>query len=155
MSLSASSSRRFERPARRRWWRWRRLVILAAVLPLLALAACHQEFGTDGHGGPAGGSGARATDIRTGFQPTYDRVVFDFSGPVPAYFVQYVAANQLRGPNDQVVPVTGTYFLQVRFDGTANADAPFVRTPGFTEVKQVKRVENFEGVLIYGVGVAQ
>src|SRR4051794_19572430 len=155
-ALSASSSRRSDRALRRRWWRPRRLVILAAVLPLFALAACHQEFGSDPHGGPAAGSGARATNIRTAVQPGYDRGVFDFSGPVPAYVVQYVAANQLKGSNDQVVPVTGTNFLQVRFDGTnANADAPFVRTPGFAEVKQVKRVDNFEGVLIYGVGVAQ
>src|SRR4051812_20253824 len=91
MSLSASSSHGPERINRPRWWRPRQLVLLAAVLPLLALTACHQEFGLGAHGGPAIGSGqARATDVRTAIHPDFDRVVFDFAGPVPAYFVEYV-----------------------------------------------------------------
>ena len=137
--------------------RLRHGLVLVAVLPLVALAACHQEFGTAPHGGPAVGNGqAVATDIRSAIHPGFDRVVFDFAGPVPAYFVEYVAANQLRNTAGDVVPVSGSHFLQVRFTGTdAMSDAPFVRTPNFDGVRQVKRVDNFEGVLVYGVGVRE
>lgn len=140
------------RPFRKRL---RRAAVLVALVPLIALAACHQEFGTAGHGGPAVGSGQpTATDIRTGIHRGFDRVVFDFAGPVPTYFVEYVAANQLRSTEGSVIPVSGSYFLQVRFSGmNAMADAPLVRTPNFDVVRQVKRVDNFEGLLIYGVGL--
>lgn len=142
---------------RRRWRRPRSLALLAAVLSVLALTACHQEFGTVPHGGPAVGTGQPAlTNVRPAIHPGFDRVVFDFRGSVPAYLVQYVAADQLRNTRGNVVPVNGTYFLQVRFDGTNTpANAQPVRTPKFSEVRQVRSVENFESVLVYGVGVTQ
>ncbi len=157
MSLLASSTSGQLGPGGRRRWNPRHLVLLAAVLPLLVLAACHQEFGTAGHGGPAVGSGQPSlTNVRTAIHPGFDRIVFDFSGSVPAYFVEYVAANQLRNTKGDVVPVSGSYFLRVRFDGTNSpSNALLVRTPNYPEVKQVKGVDNFEGVLIYGVGVSQ
>jgi hypothetical protein len=135
----------------------RRLALLLALIPLLALAACHQGFGTAGHGGGKTAVGTpTASDVRTGGNPGFDRVVFQFAGPVPEFFAEYVPANQLVGTNGQVVPVTGTYFLRIRFKGTnAFASAPAGHsTPTFAELRQVKKVDNFEGRLIYGVGVA-
>jgi hypothetical protein len=154
---AASSSRLSTRSGQCRGWRTRRLAVIAAILPLFALAACHQAFGVGAHGGPAVGSGqARATAIRTAVHPGFGRVVFEFAGPVPEYFAEYVAANQLRNTAGNAVPVTGTYFLRVRFTGiNSAAGAPGGQTLRFTDVKQVKRVDNFEGVLIYGIGVAQ
>src|ERR1700712_6087016 len=128
--------------------RLRRLALLLALVPLLALAACHQGFGTAGHGGGKTAVGTpTASHIRTGANPGFDRVVFQFAGPVPEFFAEYVPASQLIGTNDQVVPVTGTYFLRVLFKGTnAMADAPAgQRTPTFAELRQVKKVDNFEG----------
>ncbi|HSP38243.1 MAG TPA: hypothetical protein VLR26_10870 [Frankiaceae bacterium] len=134
-------------------------MLLLALVPLLALTACHQQFGSVPHGGPAVGSGHPiAVDIRTAAHPGFDRVVFDFNGGVPAYFAEYVSANQLVGPSGTPVSVAGTYFLRVRFTGLTTAPAPLLRTPNLTEVKQVKQVkqvEDSEGVLIYGVGVSR
>jgi hypothetical protein len=137
--------------------RLRRLVLLVALVPLLALAACHQGFGTAGHGGGKTAVGTpTATDVRTGVNPGFNRVVFQFAGPVPEFFAEYVPANQLVATRGSVVPVNGSYFLRVRFKGTnASASAPAgLSTPTFAELRQVKRVDNFEGQLVYGVGVA-
>jgi hypothetical protein len=126
-------------------------------VPLLALAACHQEFGTAGHGGPAIGTGhPSATALRTGEHAGFDRVVVQFSGTtVPAYFAEYVPANQLIAPSGMQVPVRGTHFLRLRFDGLTTGPAPLGTTPEGTQVRQVKQVDNSGGVLVYGVGVRQ
>jgi hypothetical protein len=142
-------------PSLRRAARVRRLVLLVALLPLLALTACHQAFGTAPHGGPASGPGqATLTNVRAGTHPTFDRVVFDFAGPVPNYQVEYVPRSALVAPSGQVVPIRGNFFLRVRFEpAVVRSSTPSTVTPLFREVRQIKRVEAFEGVVVYGVGV--
>lgn len=135
--------------------RLRRSALLFALIPLLALVACHQEFGTAGHGGPASGPGrATLVEIRTAEHPGFDRVVFQFTGPVPAYFAEYVPASALSGPSGQPVVPQGSYYLRVRFtDADVASNAPVRSTPLLSEVRDIRRVEAFEGVVVYAVGV--
>lgn len=94
----------------RRRWSARRGIVLLALVPLLALAACHQGFGTGVHGAPATGPGqGTLTNIRTAAQPGFDRIVFDFRGPA-VYGVGVSARHGFRiftltAPNRVVVDV--------------------------------------------------
>jgi hypothetical protein len=139
----------------RRRWSVRRSVVLLALLPLLALAGCHQGFGTAPHGAPATGAGqGTLTDIRTAAQPGFDRIVFDFTGPAPASSAKYVPASALIGNNDQRVIVNGHSFLQVRFsDALTSNSTPVRRTPSLAEVRDMRQLESFEAVVTYGVGL--
>lgn len=137
--------------------RLRRLLVLLVVAPLLALVACHQEFGTAGHGGPAGAAGQTTlTNIRAGEHPGFDRLVFDFYGPVPAYFVEYVPKSELAGASGIPISIAGNYFLRVRFtDTVVSRGVPFAGTPPFDQIRQYKYVESFEAVTVYGIGVRE
>jgi hypothetical protein len=133
----------------------RRALVLFALVPLLALAACHQAFGTVGHGASATGAGqGTLTNVRTAAQPGFDRVVFDFSGPAAASFAEYVPASGLVAPSGHRVVPNGRFYLRVRFtDARTNASTPQRRTPNLGEVRDIRQVESFEGVVIYAIGV--
>ena len=140
---------------RPRRWSARRGLVLLALLPLLALASCHQAFGTNPHGAVATGPGqGTLTNVRTAAQPGYDRVVFDFAGPAAASFAEYVPASALVAPSGRLVVPNGRYYLRVRFtDALTRASTPLRRTPSLAEVRDIRQVESFEAVVIYAIGV--
>ena len=91
--------------------------------------------------------------------PPYDRVVFEFSGPVPLLEVQYVT--RLIGDGSGLpVPITGNAILQLTLrpaqahNEQGQPTAPTRMTFGLPNVKEVASAGDFEGVVTYGIGVA-
>jgi hypothetical protein len=112
---------------------------------------------------------AQLTAIRIAHNPGFDRVVFEF-GPstapgvygMPPYRV--AVATSLSGPSGQPVPIEGSALFGVRFQNASTVDPNGTRTyTGATSVKptttplvkEVRLVEDFERVLVWGIGLAR
>lgn len=104
--------------------------------------------------------------VRVAHQPGFDRLVFEFGqstapGPfgMPAYAVE--TASSLAGPSGQPVTITGSALFGARFQNASTQNPN--GTPSYTGstdlkpttplVKEVKVVEDFERVLLWGVGL--
>ena len=122
--------------------------------------ACPRTTG----GGPS--NQAQLVAVRVAHQPGFDRLVFEFGqstapGPfgMPAYAVE--TATSLSGPSGQPVPVAGNALFGVRFQNASTQNPN--GTPSYTGsndlkpttplIKEVKIVEDFERVLLWGVGL--
>ena len=109
---------------------------------------------------------AQLVAVRVAHQPGFDRLVFEFGpstapGPfgMPAYAVE--AASSLSGPSGQPVAITGNALFGARFQNASTQNPN--GTPSYTGstdlkpttplVKEVKIVEDFERVLLWGVGL--
>jgi hypothetical protein len=111
---------------------------------------------------------AQLTAIRIAHNPGFDRVVFEF-GPstapgvygMPEYRV--AVATTLSGPSGQAVPIEGNALFGVRFrnastvnpaDGSRSYTGANSLKPTTTPlVKEVRLVEDFERVLVWGIGL--
>jgi len=108
-------------------------------------------------GSPLGAS--RLTAIRAAHNPGFDRLVFEFSGPsVPEYRIEL--ASSFTAPSGQAVRVDGNAFFSVRLGGQAHNDNGQKSYPqpdpfrvGLIVIREVKLVEDFEGVVRFGVGM--
>jgi hypothetical protein len=125
-------------------------------------AACPERTGG------AANTQAQLTAIRIAHNPGFDRVVFEF-GPstapgvygMPAYRV--APATTLSGPSGQPVPIEGSALFGVRFqnastvnpaDGSRSYTGANSLKPTTTPlVKEVRLVEDFERVLVWGIGL--
>ncbi len=92
--------------------------------------------------------------------PRYDRVVFEFRGPVPLIHVEYV--DQLLGDGSGLpVPIAGNAILQLTMrpaqahDDQGEPTAPTRVTFGLPNVKEVAGAGDFEAVVTYGIGLAR
>jgi hypothetical protein len=99
-------------------------------------------------------------------QPGFDRLVFEFGpstapGPfgMPAYTIE--TASSLSGPSGQPVPMTGSAIFGVRFQnastqnpsgGPSYSGSTDIK-PTTPLIKHIKLVEDFERVLVWGVGL--
>jgi hypothetical protein len=102
---------------------------------------------------------SQLTAIRAAHNPGFDRLVFEWSGAaVPQYEIK--VASTFTAPSGQAVRVDGNAFFSVRINGQAHTDAgarsypqsdPF--RPALPLIREVKLVEDFEGVVIFGVGL--
>ena len=115
-------------------------------------------------------SQAQLTAIRIAHNPGFDRLVFEF-GPSTAPGVygmppfRVAVATSLSGPSGQPVPVDGSALFGVRFqnastvspsDGSRSYTGATSLKPTTTPlIKEVKLVEDFERVLVWGVGLAR
>ena len=99
-------------------------------------------------------------DVRAGRHAGFDRVVFEFRGAVPATrHVRYV--DQLvQDGSGEPVSVAGGADLEVVFEGANAHDergrptvSPRRFSPGFTALREVAQVGDFEAVVTYGLGV--
>lgn len=102
-------------------------------------------------------------DVRAAENEGYDRVVFEFTGDVPSYVVEY-ADPPFVAISGMEVPVEGAAFIQVRLEGTSafNLDegepvyeGPQRIDPGTDVVTEVVNVEDFEAVVIWVIGVEE
>jgi hypothetical protein len=109
---------------------------------------------------------AQLIAVRIAHQPGFDRLVFEFGqstapGPfgMPAYTVE--TASSLSGPSGQPVAITGNALFGARFQNASTQNPN--GTPSYTGsndlkpttplIKEVKLVEDFERVLLWGVGL--
>ena len=102
------------------------------------------------------------TQISAAHHPGFDRLVFQFSGPVPAqHSVRYVSQVS-ADPSGLPVNVVGSATLLVRFSPAAGHNAQGTVTYGAAQrtyalpgLVQVVKAGDFESVLSFGVGVAR
>ena len=104
--------------------------------------------------------------VRVAHQPGFDRLVFEFGqstapGPfgMPAYTIE--AASSLSGPSGQPVTISGNALFGARFQNASTQNPN--GTPSYTGgndlkpttplIKEVKIVEDFERVLLWGIGL--
>ena len=117
--------------------------------------------------GGAANTQAQLAAIRIAHNPGFDRVVFEF-GPSTAPGVygmpdyRIAVATTLSGPSGQPVPIEGNALFGVRFRNASTVDPNGSRTytganslkPTTTPlVKEVRLVEDFERVLVWGIGL--
>lgn len=117
--------------------------------------------------GGAATSQAQLTAIRIAHNAGFDRLVFEF-GPstapgvygLPPYRV--AVATSLSGPSGQPVPIDGSALFGVRFqnastvnpsDGTRSYTGATSLKPTTPLIKEVRLVEDFERVMVWGVGL--
>ena len=109
---------------------------------------------------------AQLVAVRGAHQPGFDRLVFEFGqstapGPfgMPAYTVE--TATSLSGPSGQPVTIVGNALFGTRFqnastqnpNGTPSYTGSNDLKPTMPLIKEVKIVEDFERVLLWGVGL--
>jgi hypothetical protein len=98
--------------------------------------------------------------IRAAHHPTFDRVVFDFRGGLPAVREAGYVPELIGDPSGLPVPVAGRAVLQVRFDqadahdASGNATAPDRIAFPLPNVVTAVRSGDFEAVTTYGIGLA-
>lgn len=109
------------------------------------------------------GAAATLREVRTGRHAGFDRVVFEFSGGVPAYGVRFTPVVRLGG-SGAPFPVRGTVALQVDLQASSvDMDDPaFTPTfrprrplvPGLPTLREVRWGGEFEGLTTFAVGLA-
>jgi hypothetical protein len=106
--------------------------------------------------------GTYLTAVRTGQQAGYDRMVFQFSGGLPAVTAERVKA-VYADPKGTMIPLPGQSYLRVVFRGaSANCPqpahrtwtGPAVLTPHYPQLLAVTAAGDFEGYLSFGLGLA-
>ncbi|MFN2506858.1 MAG: hypothetical protein ABR540_22035, partial [Acidimicrobiales bacterium] len=101
--------------------------------------------------------------VRTGQHDCYDRVVYEFSGPVDGYRVEYVPEVRTDGAG-QVLAVAGGAVLRVRLEANVFDQLGHLHYParvgdhvanvnGYRTLRDVVYGGCFEGATTFGVGV--
>jgi len=107
-------------------------------------------------------AGNYLTSVRVGEHAGYDRVVFQFSGGMPAWDVNRVAA-VYQDPKGTPVALAGQSYLRVVFRGATawcaqpphqTYTGPSALTPFYPELLVVGSAGDFEGYLSFGIGLA-
>jgi hypothetical protein len=97
--------------------------------------------------------------VRVGRHPGYDRIVFQFAGPVPSYHVQPVTSLAEDGSGEPIWPGSPN-LLQIRLEPTqAHTDsgrptlteAELQAAPSLAVLRQYRLIGDFEGVVTYGL----
>jgi hypothetical protein len=110
-------------------------------------------------GGSSGGSATivNVTAVRVGAHPGYDRLVIEFSGPVPSYTVTPQSDSRFTpAPKGGTVTLEGTNGVLItvqHINWTAYAGPTSLR-PEFTYLREARLIQNFEGVQQWGLGIA-
>jgi hypothetical protein len=98
--------------------------------------------------------------IRAAQHVGFDRVVFEFDGPVPAQQDVTYVPEIIADPSGLPVQIWGSALMSVTFfSATAHDETQFLTpertTCGLPNVIQVVRSGDFEGVLSFGIGLAK
>jgi hypothetical protein len=142
----------------------RRVAVALAALAVLASSAATAwalpPFTLAPKSSPPGaGLQAEMYRLTIGCHPTYDRFVLRFRFATPGYEVRYV--NKItQDPSGLPVTLLGNARLLVTVrqarahteDGTRSF-GPAVLTPRCPNLRQMKKVGDFEGVLSFGLGL--
>ena len=102
------------------------------------------------------------TAIRAGHHPGFDRLVFQFSGPVPAHRTVRYVRKVIGDASGRPILVTGNARLEVRFSAATGHDqsghstyGPARRAFALPNVIQVVNAGDFEAHLGFGIGLAR
>lgn len=135
---------------------------LLGALAGFLVVACVAAAGVVGIATPKAGAQTSTTlvQIRAAHHPGYDRLVFEFSGALPAQRTIGYVTQVIADPSGQVVSVDGRYYAVIHmFSATAWSGnrflTPAVFTPDLPNLQQVVRSGDFEGVLSYAIGLYQ
>lgn len=117
-----------------------------------------QPFLCQDQSGGSSGVTATLTNIRPGSHAGdgYDRVVFDFNGGIPSWdLTRQESATFTRDASGQPVTLDGSAGLKlvlrnVDLAGAVSGDIK----PGFTSIREIAQLGNFEHVLTYGIGLS-
>lgn len=139
----------------------RQLHIPARFVALAALAAALTTINITA--APAVGSPTVPvlSAIRAAHHPGYDRVVFEFAGPLPARRSAGYVPRLIADPSGRQLPLAGRALLQVSLSlAAAHNSAGHVTVPArmafaLPNVIAVVRSGDFESVLSFGIGLAQ
>jgi hypothetical protein len=106
--------------------------------------------------------GTYLTAVKTGKHAGYDRVVFQFSGGLPAVTAERVQA-VYADPKGTKISLPGRSYLRVVFRGASGTcpqpvhrtwTGPSAFTPHYPQLLAVKAAGDFEGYLSFGLGLA-
>jgi hypothetical protein len=111
---------------------------------------------------PVAGHG-KLTAVRVATQQGYERVVFEFDGPMPGYSVGYVNRPVQEDASGKDVPVQGDSILEMRLVHASGVDlsggqvnhtytGPKRMSPGGPTVAELVEAGDFEGVLRWVAG---
>ena len=107
----------------------------------------------------SGGSeqtGSNVVGVRVGQHDGYDRLVIEFSGPIPSYNVQRRSGTTFTAsPRGQAVTLRGTngvlVLLHPIFNWTDSGPSDF--QPDYPVLREARLVENFEGYQQWALGI--
>jgi hypothetical protein len=124
-------------------------VVLLAGLLTATEAAAHPQI-------------AQLVKIRAASHAGYDRVVWEFRGPLPERTLVQRGTRLVEDGSGRTVPIAGSTVLTVSMHGarahdeeTQQVTAPRLLVPGMTNVAEVKWAGDFEAVVSYGVGLVK
>jgi len=108
----------------------------------------------------SGGSeqaGSNVVGVRVGQHDGYDRLVIEFSGPIPGYKVQRRTGTTFtESPRDQAVTLSGTNGVLIVLHPILNwtsYSGPFAFKPDYPVLREARQVENFEGYQQWALGI--
>jgi hypothetical protein len=95
--------------------------------------------------------------VRVGQHDGYDRLVIEFSGPIPSYTVQRRSGTSFtESPRGQAVTLSGTNGVLVAVHPILNWTSytgPFAVQPDYPVLREARLVENFEGYQQWALGI--
>jgi hypothetical protein len=109
--------------------------------------------------GEKSGKPAFLKDVRVGKNKGYDRIVFEFTGDLPNFTVEYTKA-PITGTGENVVKIAGKYFVEITFHSLQfpedenykynKIEKTNLKLPVISELEEI---EWFEGVRPFAVGL--
>ncbi len=102
-------------------------------------------------------SGSGVVSVRVGQHDGYDRLVIEFSGPIPSYKVQRRSGTSFTtSPRGQTVTLRGTNGVLVVIHPILNwtsYSGPSAFQPDYPVLREARQVENFEGYQQWALGI--
>lgn len=138
------------------------LLVSLALIPATAAQAAPKDTAASGSVAAASAP-SLLTDIRTGSHPTFDRIVLDFDGSVPAYGSTGGPDQLTNCASGHTVPLTGTEYTEITTTNAAAHDDAgnptytgprVVYTPELAKVTGFAVTCDFEGHLNVGFATA-
>jgi hypothetical protein len=131
----------------------RAALVATAFLGLASAAYALPPFSTTAKTSPASGAQAALSSVAAGCHSGYDRFVIRVgSGGKPGYDVRYVS-QIIADPSGNPVSLLGTKRLRVIVRNATAHTLPGTLTPGCSNLRQVKKAGDFEGVVSFGLGL--
>jgi hypothetical protein len=124
----------------------------AAFLAFAASALGFPPFTTAPKTSAGSGGQTALPSVSAACHSTFDRFVIRAASGTPGYDVRYVR-RIVADPSGNPVSLRGTKRIRVVIHGARGHTLPAVVTPLCSNLRQVKKVGDFEGVVSFGLGL--